>query len=69
MSTSEVYVNRLFEHAEHIFKLGFNEKGECSALAYSKRLHDRTNYVKQQMLDLGKHAIREIIDEQKRVLA
>lgn len=49
----KVYVDRLYHHAEQIFKLGFDEKMECSALTYSKRLYDRTEYVRQQMLDLG----------------
>lgn len=48
----KAYVDRLFHHAEQIFKLGFDEKGECSALTYSKRLYDRTEYVRQQMLNL-----------------
>lgn len=52
-SSLKAYVDRLYHHAEHIFKLGFDEKGECSALTYSKRLYDRTEYVRQQMLSLG----------------
>ena len=47
------YIQNLFQHAENIFKLGFDERGECTALAYSERLYHRTAYIQREMEALG----------------
>ena len=47
------FADELFQHAEHLFQLGMDEKGECTALAYSKRLRKRNDYVEKLMNENG----------------
>ncbi|MCV9385654.1 M20/M25/M40 family metallo-hydrolase [Reichenbachiella ulvae] len=53
MVKNDPYVSNLFRHANTIFELGFNPKGECSALAYTRLLYDRCEYFRKEMEALG----------------
>lgn len=55
------YVDNLFNHAETIFKLGFDERGACTALAYSNRLYNRCEYFRKEMEDLGMETHYDIL--------
>lgn len=47
------YIENIYADAKTIFDIGRDEKGECTALTYSKRLHERTEFVRKRMTELG----------------